>query len=56
MDFMLGLPKTLRKHDSILVVLDRFSKIAYFIPCSKTFDASRVAKLVFNEIVMLNGL
>ena len=53
---MLELPKTLRKHDSILVVVDHFSKMAHFIPCSKTFDASRVAKLIFNEIMRLHGL
>ena len=55
-DFVLRLPKTLRKHYSILVVVDCFSKIAHFIHCLKTFDASCVTKLVFNEIVRLHEL
>jgi len=55
MNFVLGVPKTARKHDSILVV-DRFSKMAHFLSYSKTSDASRIATIYFDEIVRLHGL
>ncbi|GBG78928.1 hypothetical protein CBR_g28644 [Chara braunii] len=57
MDFIGPLrPPTPRSHDAILVVVDRFTKRARFVPCRYAINAREVADIVFDRVVRDHGL
>jgi hypothetical protein len=56
MDFITGLPKTIKQHDAIMVVVDKLSKETHFIPIKSTFKAIDVANVFTKEIFRLHGL
>ncbi|CAI7797907.1 unnamed protein product [Closterium sp. NIES-53] len=56
LDFITGLPSTSRGHDSILVVIDKFSKMGHFIPTSATATAEATARLFFDRIITIHGI
>lgn len=54
MDFILGLPKTPQNVDPILVVVDRCSMMAHFLPCKKSSDVNYFVHIFFKEVVRLH--
>ena len=45
MDFIIGLPRTVRKNDSIMVVVDRVIKVSHFILVKTTYSSNEVARV-----------
>ena len=56
MDFVVGLPNTSQKHDSIWVIVDRLTKTAHFIPVNTTYSAKKYAEIYLDQIIRLHGV
>jgi hypothetical protein len=56
MDFIVGLPLTARKKDSIWVIVDRLTKTAHFIAVHTTYSVQQYAELYMDHIVRLHGI
>lgn len=56
MEFVLGLPRIKNGKDSTFVVVDKFSKMAHFVPCRKVDNDCYVVDIFFKEVVRLHGL
>ena len=56
MDFITSFPKTIKKHDAIMVVVDMLSKESHFIPIKYTFKDIDVVDVFMKEIFRLHGM
>jgi hypothetical protein len=54
MDFMVSLPPS-RGFDVIMVVVDRFSKMAHFIPTKESATAQEMGRLFFTHVFKHHG-
>jgi hypothetical protein len=56
MDFIVGLPLTARKKDSIGVIVDRLTKTAHFTAIHTTYSVQQYAEFYMDKIVRLHGI
>ena len=56
MDFITHLPPTERGADAVFTIVDRFSKLVRFVPCTTTTDADATARLFFDHWVCKFGM
>jgi len=56
MDFVVGLPRTIQKFDSIWVIVDRLTKSAHFLPINTRYSLEKLTKLYIREIMRLHGI
>ena len=56
LDFVTGLPRNQNLNDSIMVVVDKLSKAAHFIPVKTTYKAANIADIFLKQIFRLHGI
>jgi hypothetical protein len=56
MDFIVRLPRTQSRYDSLWVIMDRLIKVANFIPVKMTYTRTQLAELYSSRIVCFHGV
>jgi transposase InsO family protein len=56
MDFIVGLPFTARKFNSIWVIVDRLTKSAHFIPVNTNYNVQKYAEIYVARVLCLHGI
>ena len=56
MDFIIGLPRSRRQHDSICVIVDKMTNSINILPLKSTHSTKDYAKLYIQEVLRLHGV
>lgn len=56
LDFIMGLSKTKKHNDSIMVVVDKLSKKTHFNPVKSTYKIVEISKIFVKEIFQFHGI
>jgi hypothetical protein len=56
MDFIVGLPLTARKVDSIWLIVDRLSKSTHFRPIHTNYNVQKYAGIYLARMLCLHGV
>jgi hypothetical protein len=54
MDFIVGLPRSPKGHDSIWVIVDRLTKVAHFVPVKVDYRVEKLVDLYIEHILRLH--
>jgi hypothetical protein len=54
MDFIVGLPLTAGKFDSIWVIVDRLTKSTHFIPINTSYKVQKYAEIYIAHVLCLH--
>jgi hypothetical protein len=56
MDFITKLPRTSKQHDAIMVVVEKLTEDAHFIPMKVTHKATNVVDIYMREVSHFHGI
>jgi hypothetical protein len=56
MDFITGLPRLNKQHNSIMVVIGKLTKASHFVPVKTTHIMTNIAEIFMKEIARLHGI
>jgi len=56
MDFIIGLPLTVRRHDTIFVLVDTLTRSAHFIPIRTMYRPPDIDRVFVSDIVRLHDV